>query len=302
MELNGDSSDPTVPGVQGVNTGEDGNGLLGIGQGNGVLGRSKGSHGFSGVRGESNGGPGVSGASVGSVGVDAKTETGPAAVRAISAGNGPGVFGTGPHVGVLGTSTGTEGFSGVRGESNGGPGVSGASVGSVGVDAKTETGPAALRAIHAGNGLAGDFRGNVHITGKLIVDGEVSARAMPGMGIAVVNASQGDFPLSSFHDVTALRLLFRENGRYVVFARVVIRNNDGDPQEASAKISDGNGFVMDRVDLRIPGSSSMAISLQGTVDISGTNTVGLSCATFAGDAFSSSIFAVQVSNLKNGSF
>ena len=150
--LNGDSSDPAIPGVQGVQTGDDGTGVLGIGQGNGVLGQSMGNNGFAGVRGESDGGPGVSGESAGSVGVDAKTQSGPAAVRAISAGNGPGVFGTGLRVGVLGTSTGSEGFSGVRGESNGGPGVSGESVGSVGVDAKTQTGPAALRAVSAGNG------------------------------------------------------------------------------------------------------------------------------------------------------
>jgi hypothetical protein len=122
------------------------------------------------------------------------------------------------------------------------------------------------------------------------------------MGIAVVNASQADFPLSGFHEVTAGRLLLSEKGRYVVFARVVIRNNDGDSQSASARISDGNGFVMDRVDLNIPGSSSMAISLQGRLDVSGTNVVDLRCATFAGDAFSSSIFAVQVSDLKVGSF
>src|SRR5678815_5182813 len=78
------SEDPTIPAVQGSQTGEDGTGVMGVGQGVGVFGQSTGSHGFSGVRGESEGGPGVSGASVGSVGVDAKTQNGPAAVRAIS--------------------------------------------------------------------------------------------------------------------------------------------------------------------------------------------------------------------------
>ena len=235
--LKGDSNNPSIPGLEGVQTGKDGTGILGVGQGNGVLGQSKGSNGFagvrgestggpgvsgasigsvgidattqtgpaavravnsgdgpgvfgtsphvgvfgtstgtegfSGVRGESNGGPGVSGASIGSVGIDATTQSGPAAVRAVSSGNGPGVFGTGPHVGVFGTSTGTEGFSGVRGESKGGPGVSGASIGSVGVDARTATGPAAMRAIHEGNGLAGEFQGDVHISGALRADGHL---------------------------------------------------------------------------------------------------------------------------------
>ena len=162
-----------------------------------------------------------------------------------------------------------------------------------------QTGPAALRAIHAGNGLAGDFGGNVHITGNLVVDGDVSARAMPR---AVVIAEQGDFTLSEFHDVTACHLTVPP-GRYVVFARVLIRNGDDDPQNASATLVDrNNGFVMDRLDLRIPGkndNSLMVFSLQGTLDVSGNiNVVDLRCATFAGDAFNSSIFAVQVSEIK----
>jgi hypothetical protein len=154
----------------------DGTGLSGVASGVGVFGQSTGPNGFSGVRGESTGGPGVSGASVGSVGVDAKTATGPAAVRAISSGNGHGVLGSAPHIGVFGTSTGNEGFSGVHGECVGGPGVSGTSFGSVGVDARTDHGPAALRAVHARNGLAGEFGGNVHVSGDLLVDGDVKLK------------------------------------------------------------------------------------------------------------------------------
>ncbi len=236
----GDSSDPKVPAVQGLQTGVDGTGVSGIALGIGVFGQSTGPNGFSGVRGESTGGPGVSAASVGSVGLDAKTQNGPAAVRAISAGNGHGVFGSAPHVGVFGKSTGTEGFSGVHGESVGGPGVSASSVGSVGVDATTQSGPAAvraissgnghgvfgsaphigifgkstgtegfsgvhgesiggpgvsgtsdgsvgvdartdhgpaaLRAVHARNGIAGEFGGNVHVSGDLLVDGDVQLK------------------------------------------------------------------------------------------------------------------------------
>ena len=103
----------------------NGHGVLGIAPHIGVFGSSTGTEGFSGVHGESTGGPGVSGGSVGSVGVDATTQNGPAALRAVSAGNGHGVLGIAPHIGVFGSSTGTEGFSGVHGESTGGPGVSG---------------------------------------------------------------------------------------------------------------------------------------------------------------------------------
>ncbi len=156
------SSDINVPALMGTQTGVGGTGVLGTGPANGVTGQSTGS-GFSGVFGQSASGPGVSGSSTGSVGVDALTETGPAAMRAVHHGDGPG---------VLGVCQGS-GHSGVFGQSASGPGVSGISTGSVGVDAKTQSGPAALRAIHAGGGLAGEFVGNVHVSHFLIVDGDI---------------------------------------------------------------------------------------------------------------------------------
>jgi hypothetical protein len=100
-----DSRDPSIPAVQGTQTGNGGTGVLGTGPANGVIGKSTG-EGFSGVFGESKTGPGVSGSSISSVGVDAKTDSGPAALRAIHAGDGPG---------VLGACHGN-GFSGVYGE------------------------------------------------------------------------------------------------------------------------------------------------------------------------------------------
>jgi len=153
----------------------NGPGVLGVSKGNGegVHGICQGS-GFSGVFGESATGPGVSAASVSSVGVDAKSQNGPAAVRAVHAGNGPGVLGVsrGNAEGVHGVCQGN-GFSGVFGESATGPGVSGSSTSSVGVDAKSQSGPAALRAVHAGNGVAGLFGGDVRITRTLLVEGDI---------------------------------------------------------------------------------------------------------------------------------
>jgi len=155
--------------------GGNGPGVLGVSKGNGegVHGVCQGS-GFSGVFGESATGPGVAGSSTTSVGVDAKSQSGPAAVRAIHAGNGPGVLGVskGNAEGVHGVCQGN-GFSGVFGESATGPGVSGSSTTSVGVDAKTQNGPAAIRAVHAGGGFAGVFGGHVHVTRDLQVDGDV---------------------------------------------------------------------------------------------------------------------------------
>ncbi len=153
----------------------NGPGVLGVSRGNGegVHGVCEGS-GFPGVFGESATGPGVSGASTSSVGMDAKSQSGPAALRAVHAGNGPGVLGVsrGNAEGIHGICEGS-GFSGVFGESATGPGVSGSSTSSVGVDAKSESGPAALRAVHSGGGFAGVFGGHVHVTQDLRVDGDV---------------------------------------------------------------------------------------------------------------------------------
>jgi hypothetical protein len=104
----------------------------------------------------------------------AKTESGPAALRAVHTGaGGPGVLGVSQANGVIGRSTGDGlGSAGVFGEAITGPGVSGSSTSSVGVDAKTQSGPAALRAVHAGGGVAGLFGGDVHVTHDLRVDSD----------------------------------------------------------------------------------------------------------------------------------
>lgn len=165
--------------LRAVHAGPGGPGVLGVSKSNGVHGKSTGDgRGSAGVFGEAIDGPGVSGMSQGSVGVDAKSENGPAALRAVHAGpGGPGVLGVSKANGVHGKSTGDGlGSAGVFGEAIDGPGVSGRSQSSVGVDARTQTGPAALRAVHSGGGLAGDFGGNVHVTRNLIVDADIEVK------------------------------------------------------------------------------------------------------------------------------
>src|SRR5437773_4059210 len=166
---------PETAAVRGTHTTAGGPGVLGVSRANGVIGRSTGDGlGSAGVFGEAIDGPGVSASSASSVGVDAKTQSGPAALRAIHAGNGQGVLGVsrGNGTGVHGVCEGN-GFSGVLGESRTGPGVSGSSTSSVGVDAKTQSGPAAVRAVHTGGGVAGLFGGDVHVTHNLLVDGDL---------------------------------------------------------------------------------------------------------------------------------
>lgn len=123
-----------------------------------VRGTHKGS-GNSGVFGEAKTGPGVSGVSTSSVGVDAKSQSGPAALRAVHAGGGIGVLAR--------TSGGTTGLAGVRGESVGGPGVSAHSTNSVGVDATTDKGQAAVRATGGrSNGVFGRSQAAIGVFGE----------------------------------------------------------------------------------------------------------------------------------------
>ena len=119
-------------------------------------------------------------------------------------------------------------------------------------------------------------------------------------GIAVVASSEGDMALEGNADFIPLSLTVSEPGRYIVFARVAIFNNDEDDQSASARVSHDEEFVIDRVDVRIPGFTRTSISLQGTLEVfpNVAKQVNLRCITFKGFAHQSSIIAVQVSDFK----
>src|SRR5437899_3037991 len=81
-------------------------------------------------------------------------------------------------------------------------------------------------------------------------------------GIAFVNSDTNGKGLQNFNDVVLIRLGLPEPGLYMIFGRVVIRNDDGDAQAASAQstVLDGADRV-DRADVRIPGGSSQTIHL-----------------------------------------
>ncbi|GEM_PF-2274086 len=120
-------------------------------------------------------------------------------------------------------------------------------------------------------------------------------------GFAYVNSTQAGMGLEHFNDVVVLRLGIREAGAYVVFARVGIQNDDGDPQNASVRITVRDGAdLSDRVDVRIPGASRYSVYLQGTlrVDPGKTEILDIRCSTFRGAASQSSLFALPVSELR----
>jgi hypothetical protein len=125
---------------------------------------------------------------------------------------------------------------------------------------------------------------------------------VPRGGIAVVASNDRGVNLHGNADFLVLTLTVSEPGLYIVFARVVITNDDDDTQSASARISHGEDSVIDRVDLTMPRGflTGMSISLQGTLrmDPNVPKQVNLRCVTFKGGAGQSSIIAVQVSDFK----
>ena len=120
------------------------------------------------------------------------------------------------------------------------------------------------------------------------------------MGIAVVGSGVDTLQLHNFDDVTVFKLTVKEVGVYAVFARVVIGNNDGDFQNATVRVTHGNGFdVIDQTDIRIPNNGSYSVSLQGTLRVvpNAPTVMELRCQTFNGFARQFSLFAVQVDAL-----
>jgi hypothetical protein len=120
-------------------------------------------------------------------------------------------------------------------------------------------------------------------------------------GIAVVGSSQGSFELHNFDDVTIFKLTVKEEGFYVVLARVVLHNRDSDAQAATVRLTHNDGaFIIDKTDFRMPNDSSYTVYLQGTlrVDQGTPRVVDFRCQTFKGLASQFSLFAVQVDALR----
>ena len=120
-------------------------------------------------------------------------------------------------------------------------------------------------------------------------------------GIAAVNSSGGGMDFGGPADFSPLQLTVSDPGVYLVFARVTMSNYDGDSQNASARISHDEEYVIDRVDVRMLGKTRTSISLQGTLRVDAQpKKVNLRCSTFRGGAHQSSMFAVPVSDIKAG--
>jgi hypothetical protein len=119
-------------------------------------------------------------------------------------------------------------------------------------------------------------------------------------GIAVVGAADVDVPVTNFADVIVFELTVSEPGSYVVFARVVLSNeNLTSDQNATVRFRNSSSDI-DWVDVRIPMNTSYAISLQGTLVVSSgrPDVIGIHCSTSHGFASRPWTIAIQVDSLK----
>jgi hypothetical protein len=114
--------------------------------------------------------------------------------------------------------------------------------------------------------------------------------------------------LENFNDTVVVRLAVPK-GQYVVFGKVSLRNSDGDPQNATARLTSQDGFnIIDQADIRVGRSegifhstnftSTNSISVQGTFTVDGEGEiVDIRCATFRGNVSQASLIAIGAENL-----
>ncbi len=121
------------------------------------------------------------------------------------------------------------------------------------------------------------------------------------MGVALV-AKQPVVatPLTNFHDTPLVRLTLGY-GDWVVLGRVVFRNADGDPQDATAQLvattaAGAVGVTLDDIRVRVPdGGGMQCVELQATYEARNrTSRVEMNCATYKGTASDGSLIAMQV--------
>lgn len=135
---------------------------------------------------------------------------------------------------------------------------------------------------------------------------------MPADNIVFIAAKDDSTPLKQFADTVIVRLRVRDAGQFLIIGKVVIWNNDGDFQNASARLTTLDGETeLDRADVRIgpfaapvnqvssPGKQE--ISLQATMSLPANNAdtiIDLRCSTFDGGATEAKLFAVLVGSLQ----
>ena len=120
-------------------------------------------------------------------------------------------------------------------------------------------------------------------------------------GIAFVASDGGTLQSKNFNEVVLLRLNVVEPGVYVVFGRVVVANHNFAIRAARGRITHADGSrVVDSVEVTLASGCSQTLHLQGPLRVptGGSEIVDIRCSGFDGDGAKSSLFAVQVDQLR----
>jgi hypothetical protein len=118
-----------------------------------------------------------------------------------------------------------------------------------------------------------------------------------GAKFAVSASNNASFNLNNFNDVLIVKLKLNP-GSWVVMARVVLYNYDGDLQTLGAKLVHDANVVIDRVDIWANARSEGCVYLQGTLTTKRDETIELICSTYKGMAQSGSLIAFDVDNIE----
>lgn len=127
---------------------------------------------------------------------------------------------------------------------------------------------------------------------------------MPVSNLLVV--ADGTAYVHNFDDQVIVRLALpaEKIGVWMLLGRALIFNNDGDAQDASARLTANDGAIeLDRVDdMRIPSTSGQPVSLLGFLrpEHPAEPIVDLRCSTYNGTVNWGKLYALLVDDVRHG--
>jgi hypothetical protein len=118
-----------------------------------------------------------------------------------------------------------------------------------------------------------------------------------GAKVAVSASNNASISLNNFNDMLIVKMKLNP-GNWVINARVVLYNHDGDLQTVGARIVHDASVVIDRVDIWASAFWEGCVYLQGTLATKRDETIELICSTYKGSAESGSLIAFDVENIE----
>jgi hypothetical protein len=112
-----------------------------------------------------------------------------------------------------------------------------------------------------------------------------------------INSNDGGIDIERFTPTEVLRLPVSIPGRYAVFGKVVLQNQDDTPQNSEVQMTSNDGQnIIDRGGVRIPGGGfGQSFSLEGELEQTQTDRIiDIRCATNLGTVTFAKLIALRV--------